>query len=553
MDGENIRKRYHRLVSLRQTVNETWDAIERYIAPYRGRFFKDERSENSIEWRKPWVYDSTAIMASQALSAHLHSSLTSPAIQWFDLTFRDEDLNDSREAKEWLDSCGKAVYQALQDSNFNVEAGETYQDLVDFGTSVIVEEVENEGEWKGINFSSIPIKECYFEQDHKGDVYNFYRRLEWSAIQIVEKFGAENVPDWVNEKASEDSPAVEEREVLIFCVYRRPKVDPEVDLSQLTAPIARPYGFKYILEKDATQIGEEGGYYEMPAFVPRWRKTSGSMWGNSPAMICLSDVLTLNRLIEMTIQAAEKVIDPPTLTTERGLIGDLDLNPGGLNVVKDINQIKPYESAARFDISYQEIQRYRDQIKEYFMIDQLMLPPMQGQGNPATATEIAARVSQLERLIGPTLGRLQTDFLDPCISRTFNILFREGQLPEVPEIVLQSATGMDIEYLGPLARSQKQDQVDAVERWLMQVGNIAQLNPEVLDIPDWDELVKGVGQVLGVPAKYIAGDAEIKRTRKERAEAQQRAQEAELARAEGEAAQAQGEGQQAMTGGEPTQ
>ena len=66
MDGKEIRARYDRLKQLRQTVNETWDQIERFIAPYRGRFFKDERSENSIEWRKPWIYDSTAIMAAQS-------------------------------------------------------------------------------------------------------------------------------------------------------------------------------------------------------------------------------------------------------------------------------------------------------------------------------------------------------------------------------------------------------------------------------------------------------------------------------------------------------
>ena len=138
MKPEEIKRRHGALKSQRQTVNETWDAIERYIAPYRGRFFKDERSEQSIEWRKPFIFDSTAVMAAQSLAAHLHTALTSPAIKWFGMRFRDDELNGDREAAEWLETCSDITYQALQDSNFTVEVGETYQDLVDFGTSVIV-------------------------------------------------------------------------------------------------------------------------------------------------------------------------------------------------------------------------------------------------------------------------------------------------------------------------------------------------------------------------------------------------------------------------------
>jgi len=545
MKPEDIIMRLRRLESGRTTVQDIWDEITRYIAPYRGRFFKDERSENSIEWRQPWLFDSTAVMASQALAANLHSRLTSPSFRWFGLRFREQALNDDRDAAEWADECSNRIFNALQDSNFNVQIAEAYQDLTDFGTAMVFEEEEKNmrGDWKGLDFTAIPLKECYFEQDSKQQVYRFYRKMERTYAQLVSQFG-EACPQWVKDEAEDPSADPNKKEIIVFAVYRRPEVD--VDDIDLTKPLdakKRPYGYRWVLFKDASPLSEEGGYYEMPAYVPRWRTTSSSIWGNSPAMVALSDVLSLNRLIELHIQSAEKVVDPATLTTDRGLISDLDLNPAGLTVVRDLDEVRAYESSARFDVNYQEIERFRNQIREYFMLDQLMLPPMEG--TPATATEISARIAQLEKFIAPTIGRLISDLLDPCITRTFNIMYRAGQLPEMPQSVIDSESDFNIEYVGALARSLMQDQVDSVNRWMNDLSFAAQVNPEVLDIPDWDAMYKGTAQMMGVPAKFLRSDSNIKRDREERnAQAQQRV--------EGENMEQMGKGMQALGKGQET-
>jgi len=301
-----------------------------------------------------------------------------------------------------------------------------------------------------------------------------------------------------------------------------------------------PYKTRYITLDSAEQLGEDDGFPEMPAFLPRWRTTSSSMWGNSPAMIALSDTMTLNRTIELNLTAVEKALDPPTLTTSRGLIGDLDLNAGGLTTVRDIGELVPFESRARFDVTYQEMERLRQNIESYFFIPQLILPPMQG--TPATATEIAARMQQLEALIGPTLGRLQSDLLAPIVERTFYILSRAGLLPEMPEIVKDSGTGTRIEYLSPLAKTMESSSVQAIERWVMTLANLAQVKPEVLDIPDWDAVVNSLAEKMGVSAKLSRSTKEVDQERGEREKVQK-------AMAEGEAMQQMGEGMQAMNQG----
>jgi len=196
MNNDNIRHRFEMVRSTRTQVEQIWDYIERYISPYRGRFFKDERTESSIQWRKPWVYDATAIMSAQNLASSLNSRLTSASSRWFGYRFSVEELNDNKEALEWLEECVTICYDALQDSNFDVEINETYQDLVCFGTACLVEEVaeDESGNVVGVNFTSVPIKECFFEEDDKGKIVNFYRHIQWSYKQIQSKFGEENIP-----------------------------------------------------------------------------------------------------------------------------------------------------------------------------------------------------------------------------------------------------------------------------------------------------------------------------------------------------------------------
>lgn len=537
MKNEELIGRFRSVKSGRETVQDTWDSIEKYIAPYRGSFFKDERSENSVAWRRPWVYDATGVMAAQNLASSLNSRLTSASTMWFGLRFRSDKLNDNNEALVWLEECGKRCFDALQDSNFNTEVNETYQDLVCFGTSVLMEELNtDDSKSSALNFKSVPIKECFFEQDHSGGVLNFYRNLQWTAKQIKDYFGEEYIPDHIVEEINDMNSDPNKKYDILFSIYRRQNITIKPSATVLSKE-KRPYGFKYCLIDSAECLGEEGGYYEMPAFVPRWRKTSSSMWGNSPAMIALSDVLTLNRTIELNLTAVEKNLDPPTITTSRGLIGDLDLTAGGLTTVRDMNEIQPFQTNARFDVTYQEMNRLRDNINSYFFIPQLILPPMEG--TPATATEITVRMQQLEALIGPTLGRLQTDMLDPIVSRTFRILFRAGALPEVPDVVEELGGDVDIEYTSPFAKTQDASNLQALDMFLNKVANFGQIKPEVLDIPDWDEAFKMLAQMDNVPSKVLRSMEDIEKGRAEQQALMQQQQ-------QGAAMEQMGKGMDAM-------
>ena len=547
MNNEEIKRRLARLESDRQVIQDTWDVIEKFVVPYRGEFFEDQKSENTIDWRARELFDSTAVMAAQTLASSIHGSLTSPATKWFDLRFRDDNLNLNKDAKAWLDEVAKIIYFALYDSNFDLEVSEVYLDLVSFGTACIVEEFEGDmltGKDFKLNFKSIPVKEIFFEEDHKGGVCGLYRKLEWTAIQIVDKFGKEGVPADIFEKA-ENTSSSQTKMTVIYAITKRNFGNNKIeDDGGHLAPDKRPYEWKYILKQTGETLGEEGGYYEMPAFVPKWRVTSESQWGNSPAMVALPDIMTVNQLTELILRATEKVVDPATMVTERGLLSDLDLEAGGLSVVRSLDDIKVHESRARFDVSDLQREKLRESINHIFYVDQLELK----ESPSMTATEVQVRYELMQRLLGPTAGRIINNMLDPTIQRTFNGMMRAKQFPDMPDILKESSAELDIQYIGPLSRAQKVDQAAATERWLASVVGMAEMDPSVMEIPDFETIVRDMGDTLNIPAKYVKSKDKLNKERKDKQKAESDQSQLMQAQEGGAAMKAMGEGAQALQG-----
>jgi hypothetical protein len=332
---------------------------------------------------------------------------------------------------------------------------------------------------------------------------------QWTAVQIVEKFGIDKVTKKIQEQYK-SAQSVTEKHDVVFCVYDRPGMSNKYPL----APELRPFGHKHFLLTSSEQLGDEGGYYDMPAFAPRWKKTNNSKWGHSPAMLALNDVLTLQQLVELILSAAEKAVDPVTLTTERGLLSDLNLGAGEISVVRSLDDIAPYESKARFDVSELQKEKLQDQVNRSFFVDQLQLK----QSPAMTAAEVYARMELMQRLLGPTLARLQNDFLDPLIQRTFNIMHRAGQLPPMPENVKKSKGKMKVTYVSPLYRAQRADQVGAIQQYMVMVGSMSEIPgfQDIIDILNPDEIGREVGKMLGVPLKMINSEKETLKRRNER-------------------------------------
>jgi hypothetical protein len=526
MDAKDIRARYKAAQSDRSALDSVWTDVVQYVLPYRDSFYRSTVEENSIVYdSNAFRYDDTAVYAAQTLAASVHGSLTSFTAKWFEFTFQDKALREDKEARDWLEEVSDITYTEMVASNFSLEVSEMYIDIVGFGTGPLtVEQIgDAEDNYDGLDFRSIPVVDSYFDEDHSGNVLNFYRRLNWSALKIVNKLGTENIPDKILNLAKTDQAGITKFEV-IFCIFKRDisELKDAANLDALT-PENRPYGFMYVDVATGEEMGEGGGYYEMPAFVARWRKTNDSKWGNSPAMKAMATIKSANEIVRMTLTQLGKVINPPTLATERGLLSDLDIEEGGLTVVRSLDDVKEYESKARFDVGEVKLTQLQESIRQGFFIDQLAL-----KDSPAmTATEVQVRWQLMQRLLGPTMGRLESQVFSPLLKRVFNILARAGKFPQPPQQV-QNAD-YDVEYIGPLPKAQRAQEVVAIEGFLADITSAADLDPEVLDTIDFDKVSQRLAEMRGVPSDIMAGEAEIARKRRQRQEAAEAAAQAEQA------------------------
>ena len=527
-----IRKRLDKLEADRGTWESHWQEILDYVMPRKAEItFLRSRGEKRTEV----LFDSTAITANNLLAASLQGTLTSPSLPWFSLKLRDDDANKVRDIQIWLEDTARRMYAVFNESNFNTEVHEMYLDLCSVGTSAIFVEEANEGFLQGgLHFNTLHIAEYFIQENSTGRVDTLYRKYKMTARQAVQEFGEENVGTKIKEavKAKPDTQFN-----FIHAVEPTPDYERSVGMKSKTK---LPFHSCLVCFEDKMVV-RVGGYNEFPYLVPRWSKATGEIFGRSPSYNALPDIKTLNKAVEIGLKAWAKAIDPPLLVTDDGVIGRVRMTPGGITVVRSDTAIKPLQIGSNRQITDLKENQLRTAIRQAYYSDQLQLQ----EGPQMTATEVQVRYELMQRLLGPTLGRFQTEFLNPLIERVFGIMLRSDALTPRPSEM--EGMNMDIEYVGPLARSQRMEEAIAVERLYQLAMQVVQVDPTVMDVINHEQAIRMRATLLGVPKTVLRGEDEVAEIREQRAAAQQQAQEQAMAQQQADTALSQGKAMTEMS------
>ena len=489
-------KRKGKLKAQRGTWETHWQDLSNYVLPNEADF---NLSRSRGDKRTTLVYDSTGIHANEMLAAGLHGMLTNPASNWFSLRIKNNQSNlaDNSESKEWLEQTTNAILSeiAAPDVAFPSHIHEYYLSLCSIGTACMF--VGEPTTREGISFRAIHIDEIFIAENADGIIDTVFRVFKMTVRQIVQKWGEKSLSPRIQrmyEKKEFD------KEVELFhCVYPRDDVD-----KGKKAATMLPVASVYIDERDKHVLAE-GGFDEMPYMVSRWAKAVGEVFGRSPAMTALPDIKMLQEIMKTTIKAAQKIVDPPLLVPDDGVIGPVRTVPGGLNYYRASSgaRIEPLLTGGNIPISFEMMNDLRDRIRTTFFLDQL-----QFQGAPRmTATEVVERTERTLRLLGPTLGRLQSEFLGPMIERIFGVLSRSGRLPEPPESM--SEQELKIEYVSPLARAQRQTETQGIMRTLEFIGPIAGMDPQAAQVIKGADTVRHIAELNGVPPMLLKSNDDL--------------------------------------------
>ena len=498
-------KRYKTLQTNRQHWESHWQEVADYIVPRKADITKKRTAGDK---RTELIFDGTAIHAAELMAASLHGMLTNAATPWFSLRYQDDEINSDDEAKEWLEGASDVMYQYLARSNFQEQIHELYSDLVTFGTAVIFVD----GDDDGVRFSTRHIAECYVSEDAQGRVDTVYRKYKTTARAAQAQFT--NLTRRI-EKLAEQDPYAELE--LLHIVMPREERNPK-----LRTKNNKPFASIFV-DPDEKQILGEGGFDELPYMVPRFLKASFELgYGRSPSMTALPDTKMVNKMSEIVIRASQLQIHPPMMVPDDGFMLPVRTTPGGLNFYRSgtRDRIEPLNIGANNPIGEQQLEQRRQAIRAAFYVDQLIL----GTGPTMTATEVIQRTEEKMRLLGPVLGRLQAELLQPLINRVFSILARKRAFKPAPESLRDG--DIDIEYVSPLAKAQRSGEVQSILQMVEFLAPLTQIDQGVLDYLDVDGMAKHIIRVTGTPATVVRGEGEVAQLREQRAA--QAAQQAEL-------------------------
>jgi hypothetical protein len=537
-----------RAESLQQPVWTEWDELARFIRPSMGGIVSPFTEGDK---RTRHIFDSTALQAKDDLAHYLAAGLTPAASPWLDLSFRDSRTDKDDTAKEWLQECAQILNAEFLRSNFYAVMGEVYGDVATFGSAVLqCTERRRNKQFDGLHFEAVWLREVLALPDQYNELTTTFRCYSRSAQQWFELFGDDISPDMKKIRAEKPETLCE----VVHAVYPRDEQDVDWEgVSRGRVDGKRmPFASTWV-EKKTKFVIREGGYMELPRYVVRWATASNAVWGYGPGHLALPDIRTLNRAVELELSAWERTINRPFKTTVNNIVGEtLDMGAGGVTTVRDVNAILPLMEGIDFSLTAVKTDELRASILKTFFADLIREP----EGTTEkTAYEVARRLERAQRILGESISHLR-GMLKWVVERSFQVLYREGRLPPVPETIAGSQ--IDVKYTSPLQLSQE---AQGVEQLTMFLGDIAQMatlqaevgmQPDVMDWADFDGAVQEIARRRNTAATAVRSAKDVKSIREARQAQQKIDQALETAKTQAQAARNVGtfdpEGAKAISG-----
>lgn len=516
---EHLNQRYSALKTERSSWESHWRELSEYVMPRRGRFLMADYNKGSK--RNTKILDNTGTLAARTLASGMMAGITSPSRPWFRLTTPDPGMMDYAPVKTWLHDVETILREIFTRSNFYNALHTLYTEHGVYGQAPILIDEDYEDV---IRAYQMTCGSYYMAVSDRNIVDTIYREMPLTVKQVVQWFGLENVSQTVKnlyEKSNYDAT--------VKVIHA---IEPN-DRRNRAFKDKRNMAYRSIYWEDGQDKQGKfllnSGYREFPGMAPRWDVIGNDVYGRSPAMDALGDIKQLQAEQKHKAHGIEKLVNPP-------MVGPASLDgrvsntlPGGVTYLDVLTGQQGFVPAYQIQPQIQhltlDIQDVRQRISRAFYED-LFLMLAQSDRREITAREVEERHEEKLLMLGPVLERLHDELLDPAIDRTFNIALRAGILPEPPEELAGQA--LRVEYISIMAQAQKLIGTASMERFSGFVGNLAAVNPEVLDKYDMDQAVDEYADMTGVPPRIVRSDDDVVRMRQERAQQQQALQQAQM-------------------------
>ena len=381
----------------------------------------------------------------------------------------------------------------------------------------------------------------------------FYRDFRMTVRQLIEKFGMDKDTkevDWSKFsdyiKSSWDNGQTETWVDVCHVIKPNDEWDSKAVSSKYKKFISCYFergtslnaNGNYLQNQDGDKFLSEMGYDYFPVLCPRWEITGEDVYGtNCPGMEALGDIKQLMLGERRIMQAIEKMINPPMIGPTSLRNAKATILPGDITYMDAREGQQGFRPAHEVNFRIQEMEAKQGQVRQRIsrtFYEDLFLMLANSDRREITAREIDERHEEKLLALGPVLEQLNQDLLDPLIDITFDMMNRQGLIPEPPEEL--QGLPLKVEYISILAQAQKAVGIGGVERFSMFVNNVAKVHPETMDKVNADELIDVYGDLTSVPPKIIRTDDQVQELRQQRAKAQQQQAQSEQIQQQAKAA-----------------
>lgn len=511
-----------------------WRDLGDYIFPRRPRFTVTDN--NKGDKRNQKIVDSTATMSAGTLRSGMMGGVTSPARRWFRLGVPDPELSEIAEIKDWLDTVTGRMENIFLRSNLYNALPIVYGDMGVFGTGAMMVEEDHEDVMR---FYPFPVGSYMVANNSKMQVKVFYREFRMTVRQLIERFArkdkAGNI-DWSNFSKNVQQMWLNNQDENWVEVAHVIAPNQDYDESALSPKYkkyascyyerGRSQGNNNYLDQNAPDVFlRESGYDYFPVLVPRWETNAEDVYGTScPGMTALGDIKALQVMHKREAQAIEKMVNPAMVAPASMKTQRTSILPGDVTYV-DIREgqqgFRPaHEVDPRLDKLMLVIEAHQRRISRCFYEDLFRMLIDDPRNQPPTAEEVREKASEKLLALGPVLEQLNQDLLDPLIDLAFDMMMRQGLVPEPPQQLQGMA--LRVEYVSVMAQAQKLVGIASIERFAGFAMNIIaqSKDPSHLDKIDIDQLLDVYADIVSLPPHIVRTDDDVQAIRDGRAQAQ---------------------------------
>jgi hypothetical protein len=485
---EDIMKRLGELKRARAVWEPLWKDVTAHVLPRRSFWDVDDSSGLTPTTKQ---YDDSPLSDLQDLADGMQGWVMPPTGGWFHIRMQNRDLQDESGVADWLEAVEAILDAELQRSPFYQAVAEYFLDAMSMGTAVML--IEDDVAKHRVLFSARHLKECYIAEDRAGDVDTLYREYKMTNRAALQAWGDKLDPTRVGLAHTMPFGTF----TVIHAVFPRDDRDYN-KMDQLN----QPWESRYI-DKDLAKDIDIGGYKTFPYCVWRYMKNSGEVYGRSPAIDAMPNIMRLQHIGRDMLEASQKGVRPP-MNIPSSMKGQERLGPAGFNYFDDPNKvISPINLAQNYAIGDEQVARIQAAVKRHFRtINFLLLEQLADRAN-ITAREIIERRGENTVMLGVICAGLYNSTLLPTLTRTYDIADRNGLIPEAPP-ALYGGGKLKVVFSGPLAMAANRfHQSQGITAGFQIMLPTAQVFPRSLDNVDEDEMMRIGLDMAGFPQKAI--------------------------------------------------